>query len=253
MHNKISKRFKMLLNLLTAFAFLSVFFSHSTKAYAASLSVPIKVKQVISIDSPYAKPQDSFEYTMEPLEKDSPLPEGKSGVYKFSLKGDQEKQLNIEYQKPGEYTYKIYQNKSTNIKNVIKDQTIYTLTINIGKNGDNLEKELIVIKNSSGKKSEEIIFHNHYKVEEGKNPGGSTDPNEPGSSENDHKSEDPGQTEKPDKPSKPNEDQAGLPGKNANNNIKTGVNDYIKPILLIMLLAGGLLILSNKRDKEELD
>lgn len=210
MHNKISKRFKTFLNLMTAFVFLSVFFLCSTKAYADSLSVPIKVKQIISINSPYAKPKDSFDYRMEAVNKDAPLPDGKSETYTFSLNGDEEKQFNIEYQKPGDYTYKIYQLKNNDIKNVIQDETVYTISIKIIERDGNLLRDLIIIKNSSGKKVEEIIFHNQYKIEDTdrpEEPGDTDKPDKPGDSDNTEK---PGDTNKPGKPGdtdKPGEDE----------------------------------------------
>lgn len=157
MHNRISHRLKRFISLVTAFAFLSVFFLHSTKAYAASLSVPINVRQVITINSPYAKPQDSFDYELKAESKDGNLPEGaKDGIYKFSLKGDEEKQINIEYTKPGEYTYQIYQLASKEIKNVSQDKSVYTVVIRIVEKDGALYKEITI--KSNDKKGEEITI-----------------------------------------------------------------------------------------------
>ena len=94
MYNKIRK-LKKGTSLLMALVFLFAFFLSNSKAYADDLSEPIKVSQKISINTPYAKPQDSFTYILESVSKDAPLPEGASGSYKFSLRGDETKDLSI--------------------------------------------------------------------------------------------------------------------------------------------------------------
>ncbi|MBS4888993.1 MAG: hypothetical protein KHZ80_03030 [Anaerococcus vaginalis] len=163
MYNKISIKLKALFCFSVTLAFLSVFFLFHTKSYAKSIDYTFKVGQNISINSPYSKPQDSFEYILEPISKDAPLPEAKKGTYNFSLKADEEKQINIEYQKPGEYKYKLYQNK-TDIKNVSQDKEVYTLFIKIIEKDGQLVKDEIIIINSSNKKVEEMNFHNIYKI-----------------------------------------------------------------------------------------
>lgn len=163
MYNKISIKLKALFCFSVTLAFLSVFFLFHTKSYAKSIDYTFKVGQNISINSPYSKPQDNFEYILEAISKDAPLPEAKKDTYKFSLKADEEKQINIEYQKPGEYKYKLYQNK-TDIKNVSQDKEVYTLFIKIIEKDGQLVKDEIIIINSSNKKVEEMNFHNIYKI-----------------------------------------------------------------------------------------
>lgn len=163
MYNKISIKLKALFCFSLTLAFLSVFFLFQTKSYAKSIDYTFKVGQTISINSPYSKPQDSFEYILEPISKDAPLPEAKNGSYNFTLKADEEKQINIEYQKPGEYKYKLYQDK-TDINNVTQDKEVYTLFIKIIEKDGQLVKDEIMIKNSSNKKVEEMNFHNIYKI-----------------------------------------------------------------------------------------
>ena len=163
MYNKISIKLKAFFCFSLTLAFLSVFFLFQTKAYAKSIDYTFKVGQNISINSPYSKPQDSFEYILESISKDAPLPEAKNGTYNFRLKADEEKQINIEYQKPGEYRYKLYQNK-TDIKNVSQYKEVYTLFIKIIEKDGQLVKDEVMIINSSNKKVEEMNFHNIYKI-----------------------------------------------------------------------------------------
>lgn len=225
MYNKIRK-LKKGTSLLMALVFLFAFFLSNSKAYADDLSEVIRVSQKISINSPYAKPQDSFTYILEAVSKDAPLPEGAEGSYKFSLRGDETKDISIKFNKAGEYTYKIYQDKS-DIKNVTLDKEVYTIIIRIGEVDGKLVKEVLVIKNSSGKKVENIEFHNIYKIEE----------------ETPAVPEKPGNTDKPDKPEKPQNPEKPNKGNDKKDkiktmsNVKTGVREIGFQVLLIMLIA----------------
>lgn len=229
MYNKIRK-LKKGTSLLMALVFLFAFFLSNSKAYADDLSEPIRVSQKISINTPYAKPQDSFTYILEAVSKDAPLPEGESGSYKFSLRGDETKDLSITFTKAGEYTYKLYQEKS-DIENVTQDKEVYTIIIRIGEVDGKLVKEVLVIKNSSGKKVENIEFHNIYKIEE----------------ETPAVPEKPGNTDKPDKPEKPqnpekqNKRNDKKDKTKTMSNVKTGVREIGFQVLLIMLIAIGVL------------
>lgn len=238
MYNKIRK-LKKGTSLLMALVFLFAFFLSNSKAYADDLSEQIRVSQKISINTPYAKPQDSFTYILESVSKDAPLPEGASGSYKFSLRGDETKDLSITFTKAGEYTYKLYQEKS-DIKNVTQDKEVYTIIIRIGEVDGKLVKEVLVIKNSSGKKVENIEFHNIYKIEE-KTPG---------------VPEKPGNTDKPDKPEKPHNPEKPNKRNDKDNktktisNVKTGVREIGFQVLLIMLIAiGALKALDKSKNK----
>lgn len=234
MYNKISRKLKKCTRILAALVFLFAFFLSNSKAYADDLSESIKVSQKISINSPYAKPQDSFTYILEAVSKDAPLPEGASGSYKFSLRGDETKDLSIKFTKAGEYTYKLYQEKS-DIKNVTQDKEVYTIIIRIGEVDGKLVKEMILIKNSSGKKVENIEFHNIYKIEE-KTPG---------------VPEKPGNTDKPDKPHNPEKPNKRNDKDNKTiSNVKTGVREIGFQVLLIMLIAiGALKALDKSKNK----
>ena len=229
MYNKISIKLKAFLCFSLTLAFLSVFFLFHTKVYANSIDYLFKVGQKISINSPYSKPQDSFDYILEPLTKNSPLPEGSSGSYKFSLKGDEEKQINIEYQKAGEYKYKLYQDKS-DIKNVDQDKEIYTIYIKIVEKDGQLVQDEVKLENSSYKKVEEMNFHNIYKI------GNETN-----------------------KKMLEKSKDLGILNKDINKgsrlaNVYTGIKENFILIILIMLVAINLFILINKgRDKEKVE
>lgn len=238
MYNKIRK-FKKGTSLLMALVFLFAFFLSNSKAYANDLSEQIRVSQKISINTPYAKPQDSFTYILEAVSKDAPLPEGASGSYKFSLRGDETKDLSITFTKAGEYTYKLYQEKS-DIENVTQDKEVYTIIIRIGEVDGKLVKEVLVIKNSSGKKVENIEFHNIYKIEE-KTPAV---PEKPGNTDK------PEKPEKPQNPEKQNKRNDKKDKTKTMSNVKTGVREIGFQVLLIMLIAiGALKALDKSKNK----
>lgn len=245
MYNKISRKFKKCTRILAALVFLFAFFLSNPKAYADDLSESIKVSQKISINSPYAKPQDSFTYILEAVSKDNPLPEGASESYKFSLRGDETKDLSITFTKAGEYTYKLYQEKS-DIKNVTQDKEVYTIVIRIGEVDGKLVKEMILIKNSSGKKVENIEFHNIYKIEE-KTPGV---PEKPGNTDKPDKPEKSDKPDKPHNPEKPNKRNDKDNKTKTISNVKTGVREIGFQVLLIMLIAiGALKVLDKSKNK----
>lgn len=206
-------------------AFLSVFFLFQTKVYANSIKYTLKVGQKISINSPYSKPQDSFDYILEPLTKNSPLPEGKSGIYKFSLKSDEEKQININYQEQGEYKYKLYQEK-TNIPNVTQDKEIYTISIKIVEKEGQLVQDELIQENSTNKKVKEMNFQNIYKIK----------------------------NETSEKIPKKFKEVSALNKGSRLEKVYTGVKENFILIISTMLVAINLFILINKgRDKEKVE
>lgn len=249
MYNKISRKFKKCTRILAALVFLFAFFLCQPRAYADGLSESIKVSQKISINSPYVKPQDSFTYILESVTKDAPLPEGASGSYKFSLRGDETKDLSITFTKAGEYTYKLYQEKS-DIKNVTQDKEVYTFIIRIGEVDGKLVKEMILIKNSSNKKLENIEFHNIYEIEDD-NPDKPGNPDKPEKPQNPEKPGNPDKPQNPNKPEKPTKPQDKESGTNTKTktNVKTGVREIGVELFLIMLFAMlALKLLAKKSD-----
>ncbi|MDU7163252.1 MAG: FctA domain-containing protein [Anaerococcus vaginalis] len=202
-----------------------MFFLFQTKVYANSIKYTLKVGQKISINSPYSKPQDSFDYILEPLTKNSPLPEGKSGIYKFSLKSDEEKQININYQEQGEYKYKLYQEK-TNIPNVTQDKEIYTISIKIVEKEGQLVQDELIQENSTNKKVKEMNFQNIYKIK----------------------------NETSEKIPKKFKEVSALNKGSRLEKVYTGVKENFILIISTMLVAINLFILINKgRDKEKVE
>lgn len=237
MYNKRSKKLKAFLSFSLTLAFLSVFFLFHAKVYADGINYLFKVEQNISINSPYSKPQDNFDYILEPITKDAPLPEGSSGSYKFTLKSDDEKEININYQKAGEYKYKLYQLK-TDIQDVDQDKEIYIIYIKITEKDGQLVQDKVFLENSSDKKVEEMNFHNKYYIEtESKN-------------EEPNKAKDLGNLD---------DDIDGATKIKTNKlaslaNVRTGIKENFILIILIMLVAINLFILTNKgRDKEKVE
>ena len=250
MYNKISRKFKKCTRILAALVFLFAFFLYQPRAYADDLSEVISISQKISINSPYAKPQDSFTYILESVTKDAPLPEGARGSYKFSLRGDETKNLSITFTKAGEYTYKLHQEKS-DIKNVTQDKEVYTIIIRIGELDGKLVKEMILIKNSSNKKLENIEFHNIYEIEDDNpdKPGNPDKPEKPQDPEKPENPDKPQNPNKPEKPTKPMDKDSGTKTK-TKTNVKTGVREIGVELFLIMLFAMGVLKLLAKKKSD---
>lgn len=122
----------------------------------------------------------------------------------------------------------------------------------------------VLIKNYSDHKFSDIVFDNIYEIKpDNPNQPDKLDnpdkPDKPDKPDELDKSDKPEKPDKPDIPNKPNKldepnkagDQITRPeksGKNAQSkNVKTGVEDYILPLALIVFSASLLLIPTRKR------
>lgn len=214
MCEKLNKKLQTLLGNGLILAFLFVLLLSNKDVYADTLSDNIAIEQKISINSPYAKPQDSFVYILESLNENSSL------VRKFNLKGDTKKYIDFDYKKAGEYSYKLYQEKS-DIENVSNDTEVYYIYVTITETNGKLDKDLLMIKNSSGKKVKEIVFNNRYRVAYNKATG--------------------------DVKENPNQ----RTGPKASKNVKTGIEALIIPCLILILSLTFVLIFVDQKSIEE--
>lgn len=209
MHNKVNKKLQSFLVFGLSLVFLFVFLLGYEEVYAKALSDTVVIEQKISINSPYAKPQDSFAYVLESQDQDGSLEKN------FKIKGESKKYIGIDYEKAGDYTYKLYQEK-TDIENVSPDTEVYYIYVKIIETNGKLQKDYMIIKNSSGKKVSEIVFNNRYKVDDKKTEAGKANP---------------GQKTSP----------------QTSKNVKTGVESYIIPWLVLILSLTSLLHLMDKK------
>lgn len=88
----------------------------------------------------------------------------------------------------------------------------------------------VLIKNSSDHKVSDIVFENIYEIKP-------DNPNKPSKPEGPNKAGD--QITRPEKPGKNEQSK----------NVKTGVEEYILPLALIVFILSLLLILTRKRKK----
>lgn len=233
MYNKIFEKLKTFLGLYLSLTFLFVLLFFQPTAFAQTESLSINIRQNISINSPYAKPKEIFFYVMEAVNKDAPLPEKATKSYKFKLKGDSEKSIDINFHKPGEYEYKIYQ-EDPKMANVKYDKEVYKLYVKVIKSNGALKKDGVLIRNSSDKKIENISFENIYNIKEVK--------------------EEKPTTKKPLVQIIPRNKVVEKNGqvrvnKVSKRNVKTGVEECILPLALIVFILSLLLILTRKRKK----
>lgn len=213
MYKKVNKRMHTLLGLILFLTLFFVSLLSYKEVYADTLSDTITIEQRISINSPYAKPKDSFSYVIESLSEDSSL------VKKFNLKGDSKKYLDIDYEKPGEYSYKLYQEK-TDIENVSLDTEVYYIYVKITESDGKLVKDLVMIRNSSGKKVKDIVFNNRYQIDNKGSEGGIANPNQKAASK-------------------------------TSKNVKTGVESFIIPCLVLILSLISILVAMDKNSIKE--
>lgn len=129
-----------------------------TVALPVSVSVTADGKMTGAAVNP-AENKD-YEIVMT-AEGEAPLPQESSIVVKGAGEGVFGP---ITYTEPGDYWYQIHQNHG-NEKNILYDETSYTVLIQVVFNEENkLAAEIIVTENGSGKKADQIQFQNQGKV-----------------------------------------------------------------------------------------
>ncbi|TDW20627.1 pilin isopeptide linkage protein [Breznakia blatticola] len=139
----------------------------NTHVYAANkeVSIILPLRQVVTTETTKNVEDFSFDYCLEALSENAPLPDGKDGsTYTFSLTGNMEKNIGvIRYENVGVYKYSLYQIHMDDLKNFTYDTKVYTLTVYIkwDRDGDLIAE--IIGDNGSGEKPEKLEFVNTYK------------------------------------------------------------------------------------------
>lgn len=161
------KRKNMIKSIALCFLFTFMILSSNISSYAEEVtSHPVKVKQVIVVDSGYSKPRDVFHYTMKAEGSNTPLPEGRKDTYSFSIQGDGEKELGMTYDRAGDYIYTIYQNKDISIENCKQDCSIYRLHVRVIASQGGLSVYVWIL-DQAGYKREDMTFFNRYSLSRG--------------------------------------------------------------------------------------
>lgn len=139
----------------------------NTHVYAANkeVSIILPLRQVVTTETTKNVEDFSFDYCLEALSENAPLPEGNQGsTYNFFLTGNMEKNIGvIRYENVGVYKYSLYQIHMDDVENFTYDTKVYTITVYIKWDRDgNLIAEIIG-DNGSGEKPEILEFVNTYK------------------------------------------------------------------------------------------
>lgn len=147
------KKFK-LNKIFYIFLILTItFFSDTTKA-ESFLTQKITITQKIK----NATKNEKVNYILEGLNENSLFKGEKK--YKFSLISDEKKDLSLEIKKSGQYIYKIYPIES---ENIVLSKKVYTVKIDVIKNGDSLKLNQYMIVDNENFKTEDIVFIHEYK------------------------------------------------------------------------------------------
>ena len=134
---------------------------------AGNVSVWLPVIQTVEVpDSTISEDEQSFEYTLTPLETGNPMPEGSSeNKYIMTLTGDEEAQIQIDYSRTGVYSYHFTQKSEENSGFTCENKQ-YTITVYVKHGGDGeLVSEASVAKQSNGMKDSALKFTNVYDPE----------------------------------------------------------------------------------------
>lgn len=141
-------------------------------AFAAEtpgISIPVK----ISLSGTLPSEAESFSVKLLADQESYPMPEGAvNGVYSMIITGGGSRSFPmVFYDRPGIYTYTIFQEPGTNAK-CTYDRTIYALTVYVtnAEDGSGLETAAVLHPSSGGDKLAEAVFRNQYETEEAPPP-----------------------------------------------------------------------------------
>lgn len=142
-----------MLNAQTAFA-----------AGEAGISIPVK----ISLSGTLPSRAEDFTVKLSAGHESYPMPDGaENGVYSMVITGGGSGNFPmITYDRPGIYTYTVYQEPGTNAK-CTYDRTIYNLTVYIvnAEDGSGLEAAAVLHPSTGGDKLAGVEFRNQYETE----------------------------------------------------------------------------------------
>lgn len=133
---------------------------------AGNASVWLPVIQTVEVpDSTISEDEQSFEYTLTPLETGNPMPAGSSdNRYVMTLTGNEESEIQIDYDRTGVYSYHFTQKTEENSGFTCENKQ-YTITVYVKQNNGKLITDASVAKQSNGMKDSALKFANVYDPE----------------------------------------------------------------------------------------
>lgn len=174
---------------------------------------------------------EKFEYELKALTPGIPMPEGSSGdSYRFTLNGNESKDLVITYDTVDTYKYQLSQVVTSDKKDY--DKQVYTIENYVLQNGND---DIIIrtgVKRSDGNKAPELKFTiSHPKPSGGSHHHGSSSSSDSNSS------------------------TAGAQGADTLNSLRSPQTGDDQPVLmlivLIVLALIGIVVIAKRRKKEE--
>lgn len=152
-------KFKKLAYSLLPLLVMSLLISVPVKAnddYSCTIAIPIAVK----VAGENAPTGTEFNIVLESVEDGNPMPEQTRVVI---CDTDEASFGPITYTKPGDYQYKIYQEKG-NAEHFIYDEAVFTVTVRVTNDGaGGLAATIWAIKDGEENKVDEVVFVNEYK------------------------------------------------------------------------------------------
>lgn len=107
------------------------------RVLATEQSLVLPVHQEIRGNSPYPKPKEAVHYRLEAVDE-APLPEGTTGSYDFTIKGENTYQLHFQHLPKGTYHYKLYQLPQPSTSRLAEDSSTYTIQLEVFQSNDGM-------------------------------------------------------------------------------------------------------------------
>lgn len=150
--------------------FILIYFLFSIQSFpidrvlAASniAEVPLTVKQNFEVKNAKKNIQLTGTYELHALDTESPMPENaKDELYSFSLEGDREITIPLQYSHGGVYRYRLYQ--IINDKEFYHyDKSCYNITVYVKNDEGGSLIAQVVAEKDDGKKYGDLQFQNSY-------------------------------------------------------------------------------------------
>lgn len=145
-------------------AAICILSAHALPVHAQSAQTKIPVQQILKETDTNTR-NSSFEYTLQATDQSQPMPSGAAdGAYVFSMQGDMDSDISIDFSTVGIYSYTLRQTSQGKGEDWNLDETIYDIQIYVKQSENSGLFTEVLIKNSNMDKLASAAFTNQYKV-----------------------------------------------------------------------------------------
>lgn len=144
-----------------------LFFSSLSAHAQTAATVRIPVQQILLENGKQGDGTENFTYLLQAKEAETPMPQSATGdIYEFSMSGNKETEIGIEYARVGIYTYTLKQSLENKREDWKYDEEEYEIDVYVKNESDQALRTEIIIKNKNQDKPARAVFTNDYEKKE---------------------------------------------------------------------------------------